>query len=187
MPAVISGSRIGRDLVLFEAVSGEQGLARLPDRLAAVLVGKTRRRLAVKHGIGLEGQLVPRQMLGLQIDRSLQILERTHHVLSGQRVHDVEVDIFESGHSRLGDCPGYFGDAMNAPEGAQAVRIETLRADRKTVDAGIGVGGQGLMFERSRVKLQRDLARRDETELTARTVEQPLDLGGGKQARRPAP
>ena len=88
---------VGGHLVLLETEVAQQRLAEQLDARGRVGIGKTGGRAGVEHGIRLEGQLVPGQVLGAEAGRRLDVGERRGACLARQRIHEIEVDVVEAG------------------------------------------------------------------------------------------
>ncbi|MNF68715.1 hypothetical protein D3C84_505800 [compost metagenome] len=154
MPCRLAGLGVGGDLVLGVAVLGQQGLAGFLDVPENVVLGH-HGRLVPEHGIRLHRQLVPGQVGRALGDGKAQIAEGILDGLVRQAVHQVQVEVGETGGARhVGGADGLV-TVVDAPQGLELFRLEALHADRQAVDAqrpvvaelglleGAGVGFQG--------------------------------------------
>ncbi|MCY1439663.1 hypothetical protein D9M71_559080 [compost metagenome] len=147
---------VGRYLVLAVAVLGHQRLAGFLNIPEDVVFGQLW-RLVPEHRVRLHGQLIPRQVCRPQIDGLAQVTQRVVQRLVGQAVHQVHVEIVETGRARHVGGPNRFVAIMDAPQCLQLGWLEALHADRKTVDTGLPVGLELVLLEGARVGFEGDL------------------------------
>src|SRR5690606_21932734 len=160
--ALATGPRIGTDLVLRITGPGEHGLAALLDVPAEVLVGDADRRPRREHGVGLQRELVMTDVRRLQRKRTLQVVHRHRQVLAGQGVHQVQVEIVETGLARQGDGRLGLPAVVDAAQALQATVVETLDTEAQPVDARRAVTLESAVLGGAGIGLQRDFAARRE-------------------------
>ena len=133
----------GRDLVVFKAgLTGEilDGATYVPEHF---FIGQDR-RVCRKGGVGFDRQLVKRKVSGGKIQSGTKIGNRIRRHLSGQAMHQVDVEVVEPGF--LDGPTGLFGlfPIMYTPQHAEAFVVETLYAKRKTVDPAITIATESI-------------------------------------------
>ena len=96
----------------------------------------------MENGVGFQRQLVPGNVCRPEPDRRGDIGPRHRDGLSGQCVHEVEIDVVETGSSRGVDAAPDVAAPVDAGDGLQAPVVETLRADRQPVDARGAIAGR---------------------------------------------
>ena len=94
-----TGSPERRDLVAFEAGPHEHRFGR-HHHVGDQVVIRQRRRLAVKHRVGFQRELVVRDVVDLEGDGRFCIRDGAIERLVGQPVHDVDVDAIKPGRGR---------------------------------------------------------------------------------------
>ena len=128
--------------------------------LAAVLhlpgeiVPRQRRRFRVEHGIGFDGELVPGDVRGFEADRRGQVCHGVRHGLSGQSVHQVNIDIGKSCADGCFNCRYCFIAIVNPAYGRETGVLEALYADGKPVNAQIPISGKTFAVGGARVRFQ---------------------------------
>ncbi len=151
---------------------------------ADVVVGQ-RRRVAVEQRVGLERQVVERQVRRPERQRGRGIGFGLGHRLARQRVHEVEVDVAEDRQRRLGGGARLVG-VVDAAERLQLRGVEALDAERQPVDAGRAEAGELLALEGAGIRLQRDLGVGRQRHAGADAGEQAVDRRRREEARRAA-
>ena len=116
-----------------------------------------------------------RDVRRLELEGSREVEPGGGDVLTGQRVHEIEVEVGEArGMQLLGGAPR-LGGRMNAPERLEPLRIEALGAERYARDAGRPVVAECAALDRARVGFERHLETRGELEHAARRREELAD------------
>ena len=100
---------------------------------------RQRRRVCRKGGVGFDRQLVKRKMSGRKIQSGTKIGQRIRRNLPRQAMHEVDVEVVETGFADSATGLFCFLPVMYTPQHAEAVVIETLYAKRKAVDSAIVV------------------------------------------------
>jgi len=113
----------GRNFVAREVLGAQHVKAALFDGFDGVFVGQLRRR-AVERGIGLDGELVPGNVLHAAAQGDVQILRRRCARLLRQAVHQIDIDPRKS--LRLGQRRWHAAlrAVVNAPQALQCAVIE---------------------------------------------------------------
>ena len=150
-----------------------------------IFVGQ-RRRTRVKFGIGLQRQVIKRNVFGGQRTQRAQIVFRLGRRLLGQGVHQVEVDVVEPGGPRPSQGLSRFIGPVNAAEGFQVSGIEALHADGQAVDAGLSIPGKIFRVGGAGIGLERDFNIGGEAQPLAHTIEHARDRRAGEQTGRAA-
>jgi hypothetical protein len=117
--------------------------------------------------------------------RRVQVGLQQRHGLAGQCVHQVDVEAVE-GIGRLGHRGARLGRVVHAADGAQAVVVKALHADRQARHAGSAEGAEALALEGAGVGFERDLDARHQRQQRTHIGQQPLDAVGREQAGRAA-
>ncbi|MNY32246.1 hypothetical protein D3C86_1664500 [compost metagenome] len=146
---------VGRGLVVPEAGLAGAGLDDVLHLVGDVLV-RQRGRVLGEQRVRLQRQVVHRQVRGAIGQRRFEVAHAFLHGLARQRVHQVEVDVVETG---LGDLDGRARLAL-AVDAAQRLEMpvaEALDADRQPVDAARAVAREPLGLEGAGVGFHRDL------------------------------
>ena len=139
----------------------------------------------MEQRVGLERQVIERQVRRRERERRGEIGFGLGDRLLRQRVHQVEVDVAEDRERRFGGAPRLVG-VVHAAERLQVLRVEALDAERQAVHAGRAIAGELLALERARIRFQRDLGVGRERHARANAREQPVDRRRGEEARRAA-
>ena len=130
-----------------------------PDRLlhvgGQVVVRQVGRRGVAERRVGLEGEVVGRQVRRLEAERGVDIGQRLGQRLPRQGVHQVEIEGVEMGGGQLGGATR-LGVVVNASERLKMARIEALDAERHARHARCAEAGEFGGFHRARVGFQRD-------------------------------
>src|SRR5690606_19405962 len=177
--------RVRRDLVTFVAGGGQKVAAGCLDLEHGVVVGQ-RWRAAMERGSRLERELIPRDMRRLEGERPARVARRTFYRVTGQAVHQIEVDMRESRAARGADGRAGPSAVVHASERRELRISKALHADRKTIDARFAEGGVAGRIGGAWVRLERDLGVGREFDSRANPIEQTSDRIGGEEARRPA-
>ena len=105
--------------------------------------------------VGLDGQLVDRDVRRVHCQGQAHVLGQAVQCLARQRVHDVQVEgvkrLRRLFHSRNG-----LRRIMHPAQGFEVCVVKTLHADRQARHAGTAEGAKTVFFEGARVGLQRD-------------------------------
>ena len=136
-------------------------------------------------GVGLDGQVVHRQVWRRQGQRGTQVGVQFGQRLAGQRVHEVEVEGLE-GLLRLLHRRNGLGTVVHAAQGLQVRVVEALHTNRQTGDARCAKGAEAVFLEGAGVGLQRHFAARRQRQARADVGQQAVDGRGRKQAGRAA-
>ena len=185
MPAVLARTRIRRDFVLIQASGREPRLTGLLHIPRAVVVRK-RWRIRRERRVGLERQLVMRQVRRLQRNRFFHIRQCAIDRLFRQRVHQIEVDIVDAGilrhfHRALG-----FARAVDAADAFQCGVVKTLHAETDAVYPGVAITREGTMLDGARIRLQRDFDVVGQAQPRRNVIDDFRDGVRREQARRTA-
>ena len=109
----------------------------------------------MKHGPGLERQLVIGNMGGFQCTRGPNILERLLQRLLRQGVHQIEIEIVELRRAQFGHGAVRIVRRVNAAQYFERARRKGLRAQRHSIDAGIPVALRNqAALDRARIGFQ---------------------------------
>ena len=182
--AGLTGARVRGDLVVVETGLRHARLDPLMNGGRRIIVGQRRRKLG-EDGVGLQRQLVERQVRRRQRQRHFNVGLRLRERLTGQRVHQVEV---EGRVVALRDLHGSkcLRSVMHAAERLQVTIVERLHADRQPRDAGIAIGCKAARLEAAGIGLQRDLAIRRQRQQRTHVGQQPFKALGAHQTGRAA-
>src|SRR5688572_16448790 len=120
----------------------------------------------------------------MQRQRFTQVSFRICGGLPGKCVHQVEIEIGEPGRVQLLGCPARLVRRVDAPEGSELARIETLRAKGYARDSRAAVFGESTALDSARIRLERDLDVRPESQEPARMLQEFRQCRGRKQAGR---
>ncbi len=90
----------------------------------------------MEQRIGLDRELVVRQVFGREGQRLLEIRARGVEALPRQAVHQVEIQVVETRGAREFDCAAGVGGVVHAAERGEHAVVEALHADRQAVDTG---------------------------------------------------
>jgi hypothetical protein len=147
---------IGRHFVALHASdSGALGDA-VQHGIGRVVVGHHWRELG-KHGVGLDGQVVHRQVGRCQRQRQGQILIELAGRLARQCIHQVEVEGIKGLRSFL-DRRNRLGPVVDASKRLEVRVVETLHPHRQPCHAGASECTEAIPLKRSRVGFERDFA-----------------------------
>jgi hypothetical protein len=149
-----------------------------------VVVGQPRRVLG-EEGVGLDRQVVDRQVRRLERQRLLQVGLQLGQRLAGQRIHQVEVEGVEGARGLL-ERGLRLRRVVHTAEHLQLAVVEALHADRQPGDAGLPVAAKAIALEGARIGFQRDLAARFQRQPRAHVGDQRFDALRREQARRAA-
>ena len=149
-----------------------------------VVFGNHRREFG-EVGVGLNRQVVNRNMRWLQRQRLAHVLLQVFQRLAGQRIHDVEVEGVKS-LRRLFNRRNRLGAVMHAAQRLEVAVVKTLHANRKAVHAGAAKGLEAVFFKGAGVGLQRDLAIGLQPQPRANITQQAINRLRRKQAGRAA-
>jgi len=108
----------------------------------------------VKRGVGLERELVARQVARPEGEGGVEVAQRGSKGLPWQGVHQVDVHPLEVCECDLDRTPRGVA-VMNAAELGELVVVETLHADRQAIDAGGAVVAKARGLESAGVGLDR--------------------------------
>ena len=169
---------------MFEAGVRKSGLDRLL-HVGAQVVFRQRRGRSGKRRIGLQRELIARQMPGPIRKRNLNVGQRLGQRLQRKSVHQIQVETFEVTPGERDRRPG-FVSIVNAAQCPEMCRVEALDSERQAVDAGLPVSGEALGFDGARVGLERDLGLGHQRDTRAHGGQQCIHRLAGKQAGRAA-
>ena len=156
VPAAVPVARIGRHLVTVQAGGAGQVGDQVQHVTGAVLIGQ-RGRVLGKDGVGLDRQVIQRQVRWRQSQRGAQVSGQVRQRLPRQRIHQVQVE----GVKRLGrlfyrrQC---LGPVMHPAQRAQKTIVETLHSDRQSRHASGAKGAKAVPLKGTGVGFQGDLA-----------------------------
>ncbi len=183
--AAVPRPREGRHLVARQARRRGAPGDEVEHVAGQVVVGQPRGRPAGEGGIGLDRQVVDRQVRRIKAQRLVEIGAQRGQVLPGQRIHQVDVEGVE-GRGRLLDRGARLRGVVHAADGLQVRVGEALHADRQPRHAGGAEGPESVALEGAGVGLERDLAARLQRQPGADVGQQAVDARGRKQAGRAA-
>jgi len=132
-------------------------------------------------GVGLQGELVAGQVLGLQCQGGVQIRQGLLQALAGQAIHQVQVEAFEMPGGQGGGAEGLV-PVVDAAQGLEVSRVEALDAEGHPVDAGGAKARELFRLHRAGVGLQGDFRPRLQWHPGSHRHQQPVDSFGGEQA-----
>ena len=149
-----------------------------------------RREVAAAHRaferrLRFDRQLVEREMVARQSQRLVQRRHPSGFRLPRQRVDQIERPAWEDARGERRGVARRRG-VMRAAEKAQSVVIQALNAERDAIDAGGAQIREGRRFDAGRIRLQRDLDVRIDSEARADAVDERGDRRRRREARRPA-
>ncbi|MPN31035.1 hypothetical protein SDC9_178506 [bioreactor metagenome] len=101
--------------------------------------------------------------------------------LTGQAVHQVQVEAFEVAGGQLDGGPGLV-IVVDAPQRLEVARVEALDAQGQSRHPGGGEGGELAGLGGARIGLQGDLGPRSQGQSRPHRAEQALQGGTGEQA-----
>ena len=171
----------GRDLVALQTHAGGSLGDRIKHVAGQVVVGQVGRRRRRKAGVGLNRQVVDRQVRRLERQRDVQVGVQLRQALARQCVHQVEVEGVES-RSGLGQRGARLRTIVNPTQLGQHRIVETLHAHRQPGHTGFAEITKAIALKTARVGLERDLATRQQGQPGADRRQQPADRVGREQA-----
>ena len=180
---LMAGARPGRHLVV--AIGVTQHLAQQILHGSRLVFVRHRGREARKQRVGLQREVVARQVRRRERQGLRQVCAQLGQRLLGQRIHQVQVE----GLEQLGGCLGRrtgLSPVMHAPQRLQLGVREALDAQRQAVDARSPVIGKARPLEGARVGLHRHLGIGNEGQPGPQTGQQPVNGRPRKQAGRTA-
>ena len=139
----------------------------------------------MKKCVRLDRQLIEREMRRGEFQRSRDVRVRVLGALSGQRIHEIKIDVAEDVERRR-RRGARLALVVHASERREVRGIEALHAQRQAVDAGGPEPGEPCLLERSGIRLERDLRVGYERNACAHRGENAVDRLGREQARRAA-
>ena len=125
-------------------------------------------------------------MLGPERDRRVDGLEPVADALLRQPHHEVQADIVEAGGPRLAERRAGAVHAVQPREALELLFPERLHAETDAIHAGAPVCREPRLGHRLGVRLHRDLAARRDVEGRRAGADDPRDLVGLEERRRPA-
>src|SRR5438094_874639 len=182
--AAMPRPRESRGLVMPIARRAEH-LLRCQLHVGALVMLRQLRRLAPEHGVGLDRQLIGRDVRRAQAHGLLDVGPRHRKRLARQPVHQVEIHVVEALERHSDGAPG-FVRAVDAAESREHAIVKALHADRDAVHARLPEAGEARRFDRARIRFERDFRARLERQARAHAGKQRLDRSGREQARRAA-
>ena len=108
------------------------------------------------HGVGLDGELVERQMFGGMCNRRLQFFFPGGGRLAGARIDEIEGEALEDRGRDRHSRHGLVG-CMQPPERFQVGIVHRLHAQRHAIDASRAIAAKALRLDAGGIGLQRDL------------------------------
>ncbi len=184
VPGFAPGPRESGSFVVPVAGGGQPRFDRFLHVGCHVLV-RDLRRMAIKIGIRLDGQVIRGYMPGPEADGRFDVGKRLFYGLARQCVHQIEIEVVETRLRDL-DRGARLRPVVNAAERLEMCRIETLDADRQPVDSGGAKVGEFLRLESPRVRFQRDLGVRRERQPCPDRRQQFIQRTCGQQRGRAA-
>ncbi len=125
-------------------------------------------------------------MIGFELDGALERAPEPGFGLPGDRQHEVDRQILETGLACLAhDAFGARRVVPASDQGELAVR-ERLHPDREPIDAGGAQRREGRKIEVRGIRFERDLRLRGDREACSESRENGADLLSGEQRWRPA-
>ncbi|RMR95671.1 hypothetical protein ALP75_202581 [Pseudomonas syringae pv. actinidiae] len=155
MPRRFPGLRIGRHFVLRVPLSGQQllsGFLNIPKNV----VFRQNRRLIPEDGVGFQGQLIPGQVRRREGDGLAQIVQRFVLRLVRQAVHQVQVEVVETGLTRHVGGANRFVAIVDAAQRLEFGCLKTLNADGQPIDSQTAIGAEFCLFKGAGVGFQGD-------------------------------
>ncbi len=125
-------------------------------------------------------------MRGLQAQRFFHVLQRRAHALTGQCVHQVEVEVSQPRCVQFRRGPPRLIGGMNATKRLQLPVVKALRAERDPRDARGPILVKAPSLDRPGVRLQGHFDIRRQTEEFVRGLQNVGDRSWGEEARRTA-
>ncbi len=104
--------------------------------------------------LGLERELVGRDVLRAECDQFREIEVELRERLVREREDQIEGEIVEASRSRRMECLASDRSAMRSAESLQLCILEGLDADREAIDAGRTEARQAIPLERARIQLE---------------------------------
>ncbi|MNE22705.1 hypothetical protein D3C80_1159270 [compost metagenome] len=181
-----TGLGVGRHFVLGVAMAGQQGLTCLLDIPEDVIL-RQQGRLVPEYRVGFQGQLIPREMRRFQVDGLAQVVQGVVQSLIGQAVHQVQVEVVETGLTRHIGGAHRFVAGMNPTQRRQLGFLEALDSDRQAIDAQLPVGHELLLFECTGVGFQSDFDVGGERNALLHALKQAPQCLCAEQAGRATP
>ena len=185
VPRLMAGQGKRRGFVMDKSSRRQPRLDGLLHIGGQVVVGQIGRRAGGKQGVGLQRQVIGRQMARAQRQRLFDIGQRLLQRLAGQGVHDVQIEGVEVAAGLLGGAARFVG-AMNAPQRAQVAGVKALHANRQPVYPRRAIAGELGDFQRAGVGFQGDFCVRVELEPGVQRAQQAVDMRRAEQAGRAA-
>ena len=159
VPALGAGARVVGNLIGRKPQRAGGFLRDIPQSARRVGVGHgefSGLEQPLIHGVGLDGELVERQMFGGMRDRRLQFGLPGGWRLAGARIDQVEGEALEDRGRHRHRRHGLVG-RMQPPERLQIGIIHRLNAQRHAIDASCAIATKALRLDAGRIGLQRDL------------------------------
>ena len=173
MKATVAGFGIGRDLIALHArLSCHLGDA-VEHGVGQVFLRYHRRKLG-KVGVGLNGQVVNRDVGRTQGQCLAHVFFEACQGLAGQGVHDVQVKGLKTGSGLFHRSNGLRA-VMHPAQRFQVRVIEALNADRQACHARAAKGFETVFFKGPGVGFQRDFAVSVQSEASADVGQQPVN------------
>ena len=124
-------------------------------------------------------------MADRQRKRRVQRLREILRRLAGQRVHEIEVDVRNSGFKRVVYRPHGLRPRVHAAKQRKKPRLARLRAEGNAIHARASERAQFRRVHRAGVRFHADFRVRVQRKKARRAVQQPRKLIGRQQRRRP--
>ncbi len=185
MPRRFPGLCISRHFVLRVAMSGQQLLSGFLNVPENVVFGQ-HRWLIPEHRVGLQGQLIPGQVGRREGNGLAQIGQCFVLGLIRQAVHQVQVEVVETGPARHVGGANRFVAVVNAAQRLEFGFLKALNADRQPIDAQAAIGAELGLFEGAGVGFQGDLDVAGKADALFDALQQAPQRIGAEQARRTA-
>ena len=174
--AAVAGLGVGRHFVTGQPRSGGQLGDAVHHFVGQIVLGQNWWELG-KHGVGLDGEVVDRDVRRCKAQRGQDILRQSGQRLARQGVHQVEVEGVKH-LRRLGHGGQCLVTIMDPAQGFQVRIVKALHPDRQTVDARLGKRLETVFLESAGVGLHADLGRRGQTQAGADARDQALNRLG---------
>ena len=168
----VSGFCISRYLVAFQALQRRQFRDAVEHRIGSIVFWNDRRELG-EVGVGLDRQVVNREMRGGKAQRGGDIGIELLHGLTRQRIHQVEIERAK-GPCRLFHCRQRLRAVMHPTDGLQMGIIETLHAHRQPCHTRLGIPAKARLLKRARIGFHGDFTLRLQGQTGAQCPDQAV-------------
>ena len=182
--ALMAGLGIGRDLIATHTRRNGAGRNQVQHFVSRIVL-RNHRRVLGEVGIGLNGQVINRQMRRRKRERHIHIALQIRLGLAGQRIHQVDIEGLEIvrrlAHSRL-----RLRGIMHTAHRLQKAVIKALYANRQAVHTRRTESLEAVFLKRAGVGFHGDFAVRLHAQTGTQTGDQLIDGLRRKQTGRAA-